>query len=48
MRFAYARELTSIPSFHRICDGLRTIALVDQDGLMVEAEFGCAGVGRAL
>jgi len=32
----YARELTSIPSFHRICDGLRTIALVDGDGLMVE------------
>jgi hypothetical protein len=32
----YSRELTSIRSFHRICDGLRTIALVDRDGLMVE------------
>jgi hypothetical protein len=32
----YSSELTSIRSFHRICDGLRTIALVDRDGLMVE------------
>jgi hypothetical protein len=32
----YSSELTSIRSFHRICDGLRTIALVDQRGLMVE------------
>jgi hypothetical protein len=32
----YSSELTSIRSFHRICDGLRTIALVDRRGLMVE------------
>jgi len=32
----YSSELTSIRSFHRICDGLRTIALVDWSGLMVE------------
>ncbi len=32
----YSSELTSIRSFHRICDGLRTIALVDGNGLMVE------------
>ena len=32
----YSSELTSIRSFHRICDGLRTIALVDGKGLMVE------------
>jgi len=32
----YSSELTSIRSFHRICDGLRTIALVDASGLMVE------------
>jgi len=32
----YLSELTSIRSFHRICDGLRTIALVDRSGLMVE------------
>ncbi len=32
----YSSELTSIHSFHRICDGLRTIALVDGSGLMVE------------
>jgi hypothetical protein len=32
----YSSELTSIRSFHRICDGLRTIALVDNSGLMVE------------
>ena len=28
----YSSELTSIRSFHRICDGLRTIALVDRSG----------------
>jgi hypothetical protein len=28
--------LTLIRSFHRICDGLRTIALVDEKGYMVE------------
>ena len=32
----YSSELTSIRSFHRICDGLRTIALVDGRGAMVE------------
>ena len=32
----YSSDLTSIRSFHRICDGLRTIALVDRGGLMVE------------
>jgi hypothetical protein len=32
----YSSELTSIRSFHRICDGLRTIAVVDGMGLMVE------------
>jgi hypothetical protein len=32
----YSSELTSIRSFHRICDGLRTLALVDCSGLMVE------------
>ncbi|MCU1325603.1 MAG: hypothetical protein JWN34_973 [Bryobacterales bacterium] len=32
----YASELTSIRSFHRICDGLRTIAVVDERGYMVE------------
>ena len=32
----YSSELTSIHSFHRICDGLRTVALVDGSGRMVE------------
>jgi hypothetical protein len=32
----YSSDLTSIRSFHRICDGLRTLALVDREGLMVE------------
>jgi hypothetical protein len=32
----YSSDLTAIHSFHRICDGLRTIALVDEKGLMVE------------
>lgn len=32
----YSSELTAIRSFHRICDGLRTIALVDDRGAMVE------------
>jgi len=32
----YSSELTSIRSFHRICDGLRTVALVDGKGAMVE------------
>jgi hypothetical protein len=33
---AYSSELTAIRSFHRICDGLRTLALVDEKGFMVE------------
>ena len=32
----YSSGLTSIRSFHRICDGLRTIALVDGSGYMAE------------
>jgi hypothetical protein len=32
----YSHLLTSIRSFHRLCDGLRTIALVDQNGLLAE------------
>ena len=32
----YSSELTSIRSFHRICDGLQTVALVDGRGYMVE------------
>ena len=32
----YSSELTSIRSFQRICDGLRTLALVDSTGYMVE------------
>ena len=32
----YSHQLTSIRSFHRLCDGLRTMALVDQDGLLAE------------
>jgi hypothetical protein len=32
----FSSELTSIRSFHRICDGLRTIALIDAGGSMVE------------
>jgi hypothetical protein len=32
----YSHQLTSIRSFHRLCDGLRTLALVDQDGLLAE------------
>jgi hypothetical protein len=32
----YSSELTSIRSFHRICDGLRTLALVDGKGYMAE------------
>ena len=31
-RTPYSSELTSIRSFHRICDGLRTLALVDAAG----------------
>jgi CRP-like cAMP-binding protein len=32
----YARGLTSIRSFYRLCDALQTVALVDQDGLLVD------------
>ena len=32
----YAAPLTSIRSFHRLCDGLQTVALVNQEGLLVE------------
>ncbi len=32
----YSHLLTSIRSFHRLCDGLRTLALVDQNGLLSE------------
>jgi len=32
----YSSDLTSIRSFHRICDGIHTLALVDGGGLMVE------------
>jgi hypothetical protein len=32
----YSSDLTSIRSFHRICDGLKTLALVDAEGYMVE------------
>jgi hypothetical protein len=32
----YSSDLTAIRSFHRICDGLRTVALVDAEGRMVE------------
>jgi hypothetical protein len=32
----YSHLLTSIRSFHRLCDGTRTLALVDQDGMLSE------------
>jgi Cyclic nucleotide-binding domain len=32
----YSSALTSIRSFHRLSDALQTVALVDQDGLLVE------------
>ncbi len=32
----YSKELTAIRSFHQLCDGLQTVALVDRDGLLVE------------
>ena len=32
----YSPALTSIRSFYRLCDGLQTLALVDQNGFMVE------------
>ncbi len=32
----YSHQLTTIRSFHRLCDGLRTMALVDQNGLLAE------------
>jgi hypothetical protein len=32
----YSSALTSIRSFYRLCDGLQTLALVDQNGFLVE------------
>jgi hypothetical protein len=32
----YSLALTSIRSFYRLCDGLQTLALVDQDGCLAE------------
>jgi DisA bacterial checkpoint controller nucleotide-binding len=32
----YSSQLTTIRSFHRLCDGLRTLAMVDQNGLLAE------------
>ncbi len=32
----YSHQLTGIRSFHRLCDGLRTLALVDQNGTLAE------------
>jgi hypothetical protein len=32
----YSAALTSIRSFYRLCDGLQTMALVDQNGFLVE------------
>ena len=32
----YSMALTSIRSFHRLCDGLQTLALVNEEGLLVE------------
>ena len=32
----YSPDLTSIRSFYRLCDALQTLALVDQNGLLVE------------
>lgn len=33
---AYSTRLTSIRSFHRLCDGLQTLGLVNREGLLVE------------
>jgi hypothetical protein len=32
----YSSALTSVRSFHRLCDALHTVALVNQDGLLVD------------
>src|SRR5579871_389271 len=32
----YSHQLTTVRSFHRLCDGLHTLALVDQDGMLAE------------
>lgn len=32
----YSPAVTSIRTFHRLCDGLQTLALVDQDGFLAE------------
>jgi hypothetical protein len=34
--FHYSLALTSIRSFYRLCDGLQTLALVDEDGRLAE------------
>lgn len=33
---SYTSALTSIKSFHRLCDGLQTVFLVNDDGIMVD------------
>lgn len=32
----YANSLVSIKSFHRLCDGLQTVFLVDPDGMLID------------
>lgn len=32
----YSHTLTTVRSFHRLCDGMRTVALVDNEGLLAE------------
>ncbi len=32
----YTNALVAIKSFHRLCDGLRTVFLVDQDGFLID------------
>src|SRR5207249_375806 len=47
----YSTALTGIRSFHRLCDGLQTLALVDRDGMLVELvdvhEWGAASFRQA-
>lgn len=49
---AYTSALTAIKSFHRLSDGLRTVFLVNPDGLLVDlidlADFDRGGSGAAL
>jgi hypothetical protein len=33
---SYSSSLTSIKSFHRLCDGLQTVCLVNREGLLVD------------